>query len=229
MNEHGEYLELVVEHVPPGGVRPYYAGGPEIFPPAVRAAARRQHECGKVFRMALQIALLRAVNVGGRTIRMAELRALFAELGFTDTRTLLQSGNVVFNAGTRTGPALEAFLEAETEQQLKLRAEYFVRTAAQWKKAIAQNPFARQAKKDPSHLLLMPMKSAPKKHELAALEAVIRGRERVQAVGGQLYAVYPDGIGRSKLTTQVIERALGTRCTGRNWNTVLKLDALLQP
>lgn len=177
--------------------------------------------------MATQIALLRAVNVGGRSIKMAGLKAMFAELGFSDTRTLLASGNVVFDAGARKGTALESFLESETAKRLELGTDYLVRSPAEWRRAIAKNPFPREAERDPAHLLLLPMKSTPEKRELQALEAAIKGRERVRAIGRELYAVYPDGIGRSKLTIAAIEAALGTRCTGRNWNTVLKLAAML--
>jgi uncharacterized protein (DUF1697 family) len=54
----------------------------------------------------------------------------------------------------------------------------------------------------------------------------VKGRERVRVHGRQAYLVYPDGVGRSKLTVTVLERSLGSRGTGRNWNTVLKLQAL---
>jgi uncharacterized protein (DUF1697 family) len=57
-----------------------------------------------------------------------------------------------------------------------------------------------------------------------ALQAAIPGRERVHADGRQLYVVFPDGIGTSKLPT-LIDRRLAAG-TGRNWNTVLKLSAL---
>jgi uncharacterized protein (DUF1697 family) len=59
------------------------------------------------------------------------------------------------------------------------------------------------------------------------LQAAIRGPEMVRSVGRQLYVAYPEGIGRSRLTGSLIERRLGTRGTGRNWNTVVKLAAAL--
>ncbi len=62
---------------------------------------------------------------------------------------------------------------------------------------------------------------------MAALQEAITGRERVRAKDRQLYLVYPDGIGRSKLTAAVIEKTLGTCGTARNWNTVLKLAELV--
>lgn len=57
----------------------------------------------------------------------------------------------------------------------------------------------------------------------AVTQAAITGPELVQARGRELYAVYPAGIGRSRLTSSLMEKTLGTRGTARNWNTVLKL------
>jgi uncharacterized protein (DUF1697 family) len=176
--------------------------------------------------MSVHIALLRAVNVGGRKLAMAELKGMFEFLGFTNVRTILQSGNVMFGGGPRTGAALETFLEAETAKRLKLRTDYFVRTPSEWDAIIDGNPFRREAMHDPSHLLALPLKSVPEASDLAALQAAIQGRESVQARGPVLYVYYPDGIGESKLTIALIERKLQTRCTGRNWNTVMKIQTV---
>ena len=70
------------------------------------------------------------------------------------------------------------------------------------------------------------MKDAPSPKEVEALQASIRGPERVRSRGKQLYVTYPEGVGRSKLTLPIIERRLDSRGTGRNWNTVLKLATL---
>jgi uncharacterized protein (DUF1697 family) len=175
--------------------------------------------------MTVHVALLRAVNVGGRTLAMADLKKMFESLGFAGARTILQSGNVVFQGAGVTGSALESYLEAETERELKLHTDYLVRTADEWRAVIAQNPFRQEATDDPSHLLVLPLKSAPAASKLAALRAGIPGREVVQEAGRELYTYYPDGIGNSKLTVALIERKLQTHCTGRNWNTVLKILA----
>jgi uncharacterized protein (DUF1697 family) len=71
------------------------------------------------------------------------------------------------------------------------------------------------------------MKKAPKAEDVEALQAAIKGREIVRAAGRQAFIYYPDGAGNSKLTINVIEKKLGSRGTGRNWNTVLKLGALV--
>jgi uncharacterized protein (DUF1697 family) len=176
--------------------------------------------------MTSYIALLRAVNLGGKTmIGMADLRALLAELGLAEPRSLLQSGNLLFRSEGRTAADLESLLSTETEQRLGLKTDFFVRTADEWDAIVAGNPFPAEAESDPGHLVVMALKAAPEAAAVAALQAAIVGRETVRAVGRQAYLVYPDGIGESKLTIQRIEKALGTRGTGRNWNTTLKLQA----
>lgn len=180
--------------------------------------------------MPTHIALLRAVNVG-RTgkLAMADLRAALADLGFTDVQTLLQSGNAVFTAPGRTTPiALESRIEATLAERFSLKTDVIVRRAAAWQKVIAANPFPKAAKDDPSHLLVLVAKSPIPSAAAKALQAAIAkfaGRETAAVVDGHLYACFPDGIGRSKLTPAVIERTVGVPVTGRNWNTVTKLAA----
>ena len=172
------------------------------------------------------IALLRAVNVGGRKVLMAELRQLAADLGLDAPRTLIQSGNLVF--GSALGDAeLETLLERETLARLGVATDFVVRGPEAWRDLIAVNPHQEMAKNDPSHLMVMVLKSPPGETALAALKAWIPGREVVEAVGRQLYITYPDGAGDSKLTNTAIERRLGVRGTSRNWNTVTKLAAML--
>jgi uncharacterized protein (DUF1697 family) len=176
------------------------------------------------------IALLRGVNVGGRTsVAMADLRALLTELGFADGRSLLQSGNLVFRGDGRGTADLERMLQEATAQHLGLRTDFFVRSAPEWNTIIEDNPFRDAAERDPSHLLVMVLKDAPSTAQVETLRAAIKGNEVVHADGRHLYIVYPDGIGRSRLTNIVIEKALSTRGTGRNWNTVLKLADLVKP
>jgi uncharacterized protein (DUF1697 family) len=179
--------------------------------------------------MSAHIALLRGINVGGRClVSMADLRDLFESLGFTGARTLLQSGNVVFDAGAKSAAALERVLEAETAKRCGVPAAYFIRTAAEWEKIIARNPFPAEAKKDPGRLIVTFLKEAPQAKDVKALQAANKGREVIRAADRHLYVTYPDGMGRSKLTNALIERVLGTRATARNWNTVLKLAASAQ-
>jgi uncharacterized protein (DUF1697 family) len=75
---------------------------------------------------------------------------------------------------------------------------------------------------------VMVLKAAPTAAAVAELQAAIKGPERVEARGRQAYIVFPEGIGRSKLTPAILERRLGAGSTGRNWNTVMKLAAMAE-
>jgi uncharacterized protein (DUF1697 family) len=175
------------------------------------------------------VALLRAVNVGGRrSVAMTVLRDAASSLGFSDVRTVLQSGNLVFGATGRSATAIERGLEAAIESRLGLQADCLVRTAREWAALVRDNPFRAEARTDPGHLVLMCLKAAPDAKAVRSLSATITGPERLRAAGRELYIVYPDGIGRSRLTGVLIERILGTRGTARNWNTVLKLAAMVR-
>lgn len=175
----------------------------------------------------MHIALLRGINVGGKNlIAMSDLRDFCATLGFTAVRTLLQSGNLVFQSTKRNSAALERLLETETEKRFGIAVDYFIRSSDELQALIAGNPFPDAAERDPSHLLVVFHKEAPSPESVAALQAAIRGRETMRAAGKHLFVVYPDGIGTSKLTGSLIEKKLGLRGTARNWNTILKLAAL---
>lgn len=173
-------------------------------------------------------AFLRAVNVGGHNlVSMTALRDLFAKLGFKNAQTLLQSGNVVFDTDGKSPEQLERLLESEVAKRLKIQTDFFVRTAKQLDAVIKHNPFPREAKSDPSHLLVVFCKTTPSAADIKTLQAVIKGPELVKAWGTQAYIVYPAGMGRSKLTPALIESKLKTRGTARNWNTVLRIRAMM--
>jgi uncharacterized protein (DUF1697 family) len=163
----------------------------------------------------MRIALLRAVNLPGHNkISMTDLRELVEGLGCSDVRTLLQSGNVVFRSSVSPG-AMEKKLEAAAASELGLTTEFMVRTAAQWDAIVKGNPFPAEAKRDPGHLVVTVCKDAPAKD----VKVTGARREVVRVKGKEIYIVYPDGIGRSRLK-------IGAVGTGRNWNTVLKLQEL---
>jgi uncharacterized protein (DUF1697 family) len=177
--------------------------------------------------MTTYIGLLRAVNLAGiNKVAMADLRQMLVKQGMQNCQTLLQSGNVVFCSRVTSAAKIEHQLEEAAEKHLRVKTEFFVRSEEEWKAIVAANPFPDEARKDPGHLLMLCLKAAPERAAVTALQDAIVGREIVKAKGQQAYIVYPDGQGRSRLTTLLIEKKLGTRATGRNWNTVLKLSAL---
>lgn len=176
----------------------------------------------------MQIALLRGINLGGRkALAMGALREMLSGLGCDNVRTLLQSGNVVFSGGQGSGAALERWLEAALLSELGFTTDVMVRSPREWRALIAANPFPDEARRDPARFLLVCLKGKPTMRAVDGLRSAITGPERVEAVGRELYVVYPSGMGQSRLTVALMDAKLGVRGTGRNWNTVLKLGALV--
>src|ERR1044072_4345094 len=177
--------------------------------------------------MGRMVALRRAVNVGGRTLPMAELRALCGTLGWQDVATYIQSGNIVFTASGRR-EAIEAALEKAVAGKYGYEAPSLVRTAAEWAKLPPGNPFKKAAKDEPNRLMLLLSKREPAEGAEEIIQARARNGEQVRRAGDALWFHYPEGAGTSKLTPSLTARAVGSPATARNYNTVLKLKEMLE-
>src|SRR5690349_2460731 len=120
----------------------------------VRRLAGHEHLHGEDA-LSTRIALLRGINVGGNTmVAMSDLRALAARLGLREPRTLLQSGNLVFDSD-KSPAQIEKLLEKELDG-----VDVFVRTAEEMANVVAGNPFPAEAKNDPARLVVLMLKDA---------------------------------------------------------------------
>jgi uncharacterized protein (DUF1697 family) len=173
--------------------------------------------------MTSHIALLRGINLGGHNaVPMTQLRGLAEALGWAEARTYIQSGNLVFAAGGKAD-ALEAALENAIAQSFGIAVPVMVRSAAQWTAILAANPLAREAEAEPSRTIVA-ISKRPLTHGAAqALEAKGAAGERVREAGGALWFHYPEGLGKSKITPAMIDKAAGSPVTARNWRTALTL------
>jgi uncharacterized protein (DUF1697 family) len=172
------------------------------------------------------VALVRGINVGGhRMVPMSDLRQVAAGIGLEHPRTLLQTGNLVFASGRRSTIALEKLLEEGARERLDLRTDFMVRSTNEWEAIVRANPFKEAAEQDPGRLVVMFLKAPVRKGAVQELGRINPGPEIIRASERELYIVFPDGQGRSRLPVLMTEARLGTRATARNWNTVLKLLA----
>jgi uncharacterized protein (DUF1697 family) len=173
--------------------------------------------------MAVFIALLRAVNVGGAgKLPMQDLKAACDEAGLRQVSTFIASGNVVF-AADQSAVAVKALITELLRARFALtRNHTFIRTPRKLAKVIAGNPFAAAAAKRSNLLMVNFLDGLPPPGAAAAL-AAYDGPERVQLDGDHLYIDYAEGVGRSKLTPAFLDKALQVPATGRNWNTTNKL------
>ena len=176
--------------------------------------------------MGRMVALLRAVNVGGRKLPMAELRAHCGELGWQGVATYIQSGNVVFDADGPPGEA-ESDLEARIRQAHGFEAPTIVRTAAQWREYAAACPFPEAARETPNYLLMLVSKQPPATGAVEAIQAKAAAGEQVREAGDALWIHFPNGSGTSKITPPLIDKAIGSPATSRNYRTVVTLQEML--
>lgn len=176
--------------------------------------------------MVQYVALLRGINVGGRSsLPMKELTGLLEKLGCENVRTYIQSGNVVLESSEKA-PVLAGKVKAAIKKQRDFEPEVLLLTAKELEKAIANNPFP-QAEDDPKAVHFGFLATRPIKPNLEKLESLKKESEEFQLIGQVFYLYAPEGVGRSKLAASS-EKALGIAMTDRNWNTVCKLQAMLK-
>src|SRR5215813_10186898 len=174
--------------------------------------------------MTVVISMLRGVNVGGHNkIKMAALRALYESLKFEDVATFIQSGNVVFRTKERDMAKASNRIGDGIEKAFGFRPGVILRTAEEMREVIARNPFAARNDIEPGKLLVLFLDGLPDAECRKNVLTVKVDREELRVDGRELYIYFPDGMGRSKLSTAAVERALKVSGTGRNWNSVLKL------
>lgn len=173
-----------------------------------------------------QAALIRGINVGrAKRVAMADLKSMIEDFGYTDVRTLLNSGNVVFTAVKDTPVEAAARIEKALLLRLDLEARVVVLTAAEVGKLIAENTLLEVAD-DPSRLIVaVPLHAG----DLKKLEPLLAEDWDDDAIALGKRAAFlwcAGGILESRLLKSV-GRALKDAVTTRNWATMLKLHELL--
>jgi uncharacterized protein (DUF1697 family) len=170
-----------------------------------------------------QVALIRGINLGpNKRVSMAALKAACERMGFTNVRTLLNSGNVVFS--TRLSPkSAAAKIERALEQELKVPASVLVLTAEDLRAAAEANRFASAAANH-SRLFVGFLWELVK--ELDALRQRDWGKEQIALGPGVAYLWCPESF--ETPLVKAFHKVVGTGVTVRNWATVQKLLALTQ-
>jgi uncharacterized protein (DUF1697 family) len=177
------------------------------------------------------VALLRGINVAGKKLAMADLRAVMAGLGYTDVATYIQSGNAVFTSDETDTTKLADQLQQAIADQLSVDCGVVVVTRDELQQVIDDNPFPGEDNPKALHAVF-------RRAELTEAEQakVAEAAERAKAKGCQDEAVIvgrtmflhtPDGLGRSELSAQLARTAASKTGTARNWATVHKLRAML--
>lgn len=179
--------------------------------------------------MAIQIALLRGINVGGNNkIKMAELKLMFEALGLSKVRTYIQSGNVLFESNEESEP-LRIRIENEIEKTFGLRIRVILRTQADIERIIARLPFTEDEIREASEaspgkevLYVAMLEAAPTPEAVVKLGTYEKDKYHIE--GLEIYQLFYQSLLDSKLSVNL--QKLGVTITVRNWKTMNKLAEL---
>jgi len=172
------------------------------------------------------VVLLRGVNVGkSNRVPMAEFRSLLEAKGFTEVRTLLNSGNAVFGGAARSAGAHAKTIGASLNERLGLTVQVVVKSSSEFLAAVAENTVA-PAEEDHSRFLVAFGQRRQAVQDLSVLLPMIRAPEQFAIGSHAAYLHCAGGILESKAGTALLGKP-GRGVTTRNWATVLKLKAML--
>jgi uncharacterized protein (DUF1697 family) len=177
--------------------------------------------------LARYVALFRGINVGkAKRIAMADLRKLLEKLGYTEVKTLLNSGNAVFTGGAGAASGHARRIRAAVSKQLGVDAVVVVKSAQEVAGIMAGNKLDKLAS-DPARLLVAVTDEAAVLAGLEAVAARAWGSEKVHLGKHAAYIWCADGILESQALGAVMKALAGTGTT-RNWATLGKIHDLLR-
>ncbi|WP_144379214.1 DUF1697 domain-containing protein [Mesorhizobium amorphae] len=162
-----------------------------------------------------------------RRVVMADLKAMAEGLGFTNTRTLAASGNLVFDAPEMPIRELENQLEAAFPDAFGRHVDIIVRDAAGWPAFAAGNPFPQESAETADQVAVRVMRQPVPATALDALESYAAADEKIALVNGDIWIVFSRERPNSRLLGAVGHKRLGIG-TSRNWNTVRKLAEMVE-
>jgi uncharacterized protein (DUF1697 family) len=169
------------------------------------------------------VAFLRAINVGGRTVKMDRLRALFEALGFANVSTFIASGNVVFDSQRDDTHATEREIEERLQQALGFPVATFIRSGAEVRAVADYQPFTGDEYSNEHALMVAFLRASPSDQGLQKLLGYRTGKDDFHVHQREVYWLCRGKISESAFSSALLEKALGTAATMRNSTTVRKL------
>jgi uncharacterized protein (DUF1697 family) len=186
--------------------------------------------------MALYVALLRGINVGGKNlIKMADLAACFEALGFTEVRTYIQSGNVIFRADARADArasaknqaALTGLLEEVLSRTFGYSSTVVLRSHKAMQEIVARAPEGFGSEPSAYRYDVIFLKEPLDAAEAAETIPAKEGVDRISAGKGVVYASRLISRATQSHISRIVALPIYPSLTIRNWNTTTKLLALL--
>jgi uncharacterized protein (DUF1697 family) len=175
--------------------------------------------------MARYVAFLRAINVGGHTVKMAALRRLFETWGAANVETFIASGNVVFDTARRSAEAIERALESHMHRELGYTVGTFLRTPGELAAVAAHAPFPQLEYDAGATLYVAFMKAAASVPVARAVTSLRSELDDFAVANREVYWLRRRQLMPSAAVAPPLERIVGSPMTVRNVNTVRRLAA----
>jgi uncharacterized protein (DUF1697 family) len=177
--------------------------------------------------MADFIAMLRGINVSGqKKIRMTDLQKLFEDLSFTNVRTYIQSGNVLFASKLNDKKVIRTKIENKILDKFGYKVELILKTHDELQRALDSNPFLRDKKKNSDRIYFTFLFEKPSQSNIKLLTETDFTPEQFIFNNDVIYLFVPNGYGRAKLNNNFFEKKLGVSATTRNYKTIKTLLTL---
>lgn len=171
------------------------------------------------------IAFLRAINVGGHTVKMGELRRIFESLGFSAVETFIASGNVIFETALEPGRALEQRIEDGLKEALGYSVSTFIRTPAELAEIVQFQPFPQPVMDEAAALNVAFLSANPTPEAIHKLMALCTEIDDFKVQGREFYWLCRVKQSESTLSGAMFEKAIGAPVTMRGINTLRRLAA----
>jgi uncharacterized protein (DUF1697 family) len=180
--------------------------------------------------MITYLSFLRGVNMTGHnSIRMADLAVLYNNLGFIQSETFIQSGNVIFSSNQEI-PIADIAVEIETAIHAKYGYDVpaMIRTVPEMKHIISSNPYLTEPGFDPAKMAVIFLHDDVTESQKQKVADVNYPPDKFKISGNEIYTYCPNGFGRTKIYTNFFEKKMKVTGTARNWKTVTTLVNLAE-
>ena len=172
------------------------------------------------------IAFLRAINVGGHTVKMDHLRSMFDALGFSNVETFIASGNVIFDSTSKSPKALEKKIEGHLKAALGYEVATFIRSTSELAAVADYKPFPDAELNTDGHgLYIAFLVDEPGDEAKKKVQSLATSVDEFHIFGRELYWLCRTKFSESKVSATALARALGMQSTTRNSTTIKKIVA----
>jgi uncharacterized protein (DUF1697 family) len=167
---------------------------------------------------------------GHNSIKMTDLASLYHNLGFTDAKTFIQSGNVIFSTQSdKAESAISAAIEKEILGKFNYTVPVMIRTSRELSDLFTVNPFLGEIEFDHAKMAVIFLHEEPSAEQLKKVKDVDYPPDKFKIIGREIFIYCPNGFGKTKLYTNFFEKKMGVTGTARNWKTITTILRLYPP